>query len=263
MMVVPSGSFTMGSPTAEPSRANNEGPQHKVTIGRQFALGQFELTFDEWDACVAAGGCSGYKPSDTGWGRGRHPVINVSWDDAKAYVAWLSRMTGKTYRLLSEAEYEYATRAGTTTRYPWGDDVGNNNANCDGCGSQWGNKQPAPVGSFPPNKFGLYDMVGNVWVWTEDCYHDAYGISIGDLPDLPPGSPMEKFFDDFFKHHDGDAPNNDGTAWTAGDCSRRVGRGGSWGFGPNGLRSASRSGYVAVLRDHALGFRVARTLSTP
>ena len=121
MMVVPAGSFTMGSPTSEPEHSADEGPQHMVTIARQFAVGRFEVTFDEWDACAADGGCNSYKPSDEGWGRGRRPVINVSWDDAKAYVAWLSKKTGKSYRLLSGAEYEYATRAGTQTAYPWGE----------------------------------------------------------------------------------------------------------------------------------------------
>jgi formylglycine-generating enzyme required for sulfatase activity len=124
---------------------------------------------------VADGGCNGYKPSDQGWGRGYRPVINVSWDDAKAYVAWLAKKTDKFwYRLLTEAEYEYAARAGTTTAYPWGSAIGKNNANCDGCGSQWDGKQTAPVGSFAANGFGLYDMVGNVSAWTEDCYHDSY-----------------------------------------------------------------------------------------
>ena len=108
--------------------------------------------------------------SDSGWGRGRRPVIDVTWDDAQTYVAWLSKITGKPYRLLTEAEYEYAARAGTETAYPWGDEIGDGTmANCDGCGSQWDNKQTAPVGSFAANGFGLYDMVGNVWEWTEDC----------------------------------------------------------------------------------------------
>ena len=118
MVVVPAGSFTRGSPTSEPGHSADEGPQHTVTIARPFAVGRFAVTFDEWDACAADGGCNGYKPSDEGWGRGRRPVINVSWDDAKAYAAWLSKKTGKSYRLLSAAEYEYATRAGTQTAYP-------------------------------------------------------------------------------------------------------------------------------------------------
>ena len=130
MIVLPAGTFTMGSL----GRLSDEGPPHAVTFARQFAVGQFHVTFEEWDACFADGGCNDYKPSDQGWGRGRRPVIN-SWDDAKAYVAWLSNKTGKMYRLLTEAEYEYATRAGTRTAYPWGNSIGKNNANCYSCGS--------------------------------------------------------------------------------------------------------------------------------
>jgi formylglycine-generating enzyme required for sulfatase activity len=235
MIVVPAGSFTMGSPTNEPGRSSNEGPQRTVTIARQYAVGQFELTFDQWDTCVADGGCNGYKPSDQGWGRGYRPVINVSWDDAKAYVAWLAKKTDKFwYRLLTEAEYEYAARAGTTTAYPWGSAIGKNNANCDGCGSQWDGKQTAPVGSFAANGFCLYDMVGNVSAWTEDCYHDSYS-----------GAPT------------------DGSAWTSGDCSRHILRGGSWLFNPWLLRSASRNTNITVLRNSNFGFRVGRTLLTP
>jgi formylglycine-generating enzyme required for sulfatase activity len=234
MMVVPAGSFTMGSPASEPGRADSEGPQHTVTIARQFAVGQFELTFDQWDACIADGGCNGYQPSDEGWGRGNRPVINVSWNNAKAYVAWLGKKTGKPYRLLSEAEYEYAARAGTTTAYPWGADIGTNNANCNGCGSEWDHKQTAPVGSFAANGFGLYDVVGNVWAWTEDCYHDSYNR----------------------------APT-DGSAWTSGDCKLRVLRGGSWLSAPDGLRCALRGGDATDTRYSATGFRVGRTLLTP
>jgi formylglycine-generating enzyme required for sulfatase activity len=233
MVVVPAGSFTMGSPASEPGRSADEGPQHMVTIARPFAVGRFEVTFDEWDACAADGGCNGYKPSDEGWGRGRRPVINVSWDDAEAYVAWLSNKTGKPYRLLSGAEYEYATRAGTRTVYPWGDAVGTNNANCHACGSQWDAKQTAPVGSFAANGFGLYDMVGNVREWTEDCYHDTYS-----------GAPA------------------DGSAWIEGaNCYDRVVRGGSFLLAPAFLRSASRYWFTTDYRLRYLGFRVARTLA--
>jgi formylglycine-generating enzyme required for sulfatase activity len=224
----------MGSPESEAGRHSAENSQHKVTFGRPFAVGQFALTFEEWDACIADGGCNGYKPSDRGWGRGRQPVINVSWDDAKAYIAWLSNKTGKTYRLLAEAEYEYATRAGTQTAYPWGNDIGKNNANCDGCGSRWDNKQTAPVGSFAANGFGLYDMVGNVWEWTEDCWHDNYN-----------GAPANA------------------SAWTSGDCNRRVVRGGSWLSYPENLRSAYRFGFSPLYRSSDLGFRVGGTLLPP
>ena len=173
--------------------------------------------------------------SDSGWGRGRRPAINVSWDDAQAYVKWLSSITGKPYRLLSEAEYEYAARAGTETAYPWGDDIklnGKAMANCVGCGSQWDGEQTAPVGSFAANQFGLYDMVGNVWEWAEDCWNESYQ-----------GAPA------------------DGSAWTSGDCSRRIIRGGSWNDNPVLLRSAYRLRNNAGGRDVSLGFRVARTLT--
>jgi formylglycine-generating enzyme required for sulfatase activity len=233
MVVVPAGSFKMGSPTSEPGHSAEEGPHHLVTIARPFAVGRSEVTFDEWDACVAEGGCNGYKPSDEGWGRGRRPVVNVSWDDAQSYVTWLSKKTRKSYRLLSGSEYEYAMRAGTQTVYPWGDTVGTNNANCHSCGSQWDAKQTAPVGSFPPNGFGLYDMVGNVREWTEDCYHDTYN-----------GAPT------------------DGSAWLGGgDCYHRVVRGGSFLLAPAFLRSASRYWFTSDYRLRYLGFRVARTLA--
>jgi formylglycine-generating enzyme required for sulfatase activity len=231
MIVVPAGSFTMGGPTAE------QQPQHPVTIAKPFAVAIYETTFADWDACVTGGGCNGYKPNDLS-GRGQQPVIDVSWEDAQQYVAWLSEVTGKTYRLLSEAEYEYAARAGTTTTYPWGDDIklnGQAMANCDGCGSKWDNRLTAPVGSFPPNKFGLYDMVGNVWEWTEDCVHNAYN-----------GAPA------------------DGSAWIArGACGRRVLRGGSWDLPLDTLRSAYRGSNSSTARLMAFGFRVGRTLLTP
>jgi formylglycine-generating enzyme required for sulfatase activity len=189
------------------------------------------MTFDEWDACAADGGCNGYKPADQGWERGRRPVINVSWDDTKTYLVWLSRKTGKPYRLLSEAEFEYAARAGTTTAYYWGDEIGKGNANCR-CGSQWDGKQTAPIGSFAPNAFGLYDMAGNVYQWVQDCYH-------GDYNGAPTG----------------------GSAWTSGDCSLRVLRGGSWSSYLENLRSADRGRNSTDLRDDSVGFRVGRTLT--
>jgi len=228
MVVVPQGEFTMGSPSD-----NNEGPQHKVTIAKPFAVSKFEVTFADWDACLKVGGClQEGRASDAGWGRGTQPVIYVSWDDAKAYVAWLSRMTGKEYRLLTEAEWEYAARAGTKTRYSWGDEPGKNNANCDGCGSEWDGKQTAPVGSFKANAFGLYDMHGNVWEWVEDTPHANYE-----------GAPLN------------------GNAWVeGGESTYRVVRGGSWYFNPQFLRAAFRSWNSTIFRDGYLGFRVGRTL---
>jgi formylglycine-generating enzyme required for sulfatase activity len=232
MVVVPAGSFMMGAPPTE--KGLMEGPQHTVTIVKQFAVSKYELTFADWDACVTGGGCDGYKPNDWDLGRGQQPVINVNWGEAQQYVAWLSQVTGKTYRLLSEAEYEYAARAGTQTAYPWGVDIGKNNANCNGCGSQWDNKQPAPVGSFAANRFGLYDMVGNVWEWTEDCFHASYQ----------------------------EAPT-DGSPWISGDCSKRIARAGSWAQPPDYLRSAFRLMFSTDVRNVDFGFRVGRTLLTP
>jgi formylglycine-generating enzyme required for sulfatase activity len=231
MIVVPAGRFLMGSPAGQ--GRDNERPQHEVTIARPFAVAKFAVTFDEWDACAARGGC---RPdvSDSGWGRGRRPAINVSWDDAQTYVKWLSGITGKDYRLLSEAEWEYAAHAGTRTAYPWGDDVkldGKPMANCDGSGSEWSGKQTAPVGAFPANAFGLYDMVGNVHEWTEDCWNNSYQ-----------GAPA------------------DGSPWMSGDCRRHVIRGGSCYSHPDFVRSQVR-GKPTRDRHHSLGFRVARTLS--
>ena len=232
MIVVPAGSFTMGSPPTEKGHVDLEEPQHPVTIAKAFAVSKFILTFDEWDTCVAFGECIG-GATDVGWGRGQQPLINATWDDAQRYVAWLSKMTGKSYRLLTEAEYEYAARAGAQTAYPWGENVGKNNANCNGCGSQWDNTKTAPVGSFAANGFGLYDMVGNDMAWVEDCYHPNYI----------------------------DAPK-DGSAWTSGgDCTRRMDRGGSWHDTPDLIRSAARDRGTGDRRGYDLGFRVARTLN--
>ena len=233
MVVIPAGSFEMGSPESDEDGYDDERPAHRVEIGEAFAVGVYEVTFEEWDACVAAGGCAGYRPADQGWGRGGRPVINVSWEDAQAYVEWLSRKTGKQYRLLSEAEWEYAARGGSGTRYWWGDEIGSGRANCAGCGSRWDDKQTAPVRSFRANGYGLYDMHGNVWEWVQDCWH---GGSYREAP-------------------------TDGDAWKSGNCSRRVMRGGSWLSYPRGLRSAIRSWSVTGDRDNFLGFRVARTLA--
>jgi formylglycine-generating enzyme required for sulfatase activity len=168
MVALPGGTFLMGSPEGEEGRDADEGPQHEVTI-RSFAIGKYEVTFEEWDACVAAGGCNGYQPDDRGWGRGRRPVINVSWDDAQAYMAWLAEATGKPYRLPSEAEWEYATRAGTTTRYAFGDEITEKEANFGGTVGK-----TTEVGSYPANAWGLHDIHGNVVEWVEDIWHNSY-----------------------------------------------------------------------------------------
>ena len=231
MVVVPAGEFMMGSPADEKDHYGNENPLHRVTIARPLAVSKFEVTFEQWDACVAVGTCANVP--DGNMGRGTQPVINVTWDHVQQYVAWFSKMTGRPYRLLSEAEWEYAARAGTTTAYSWGDEIGKNNANCNGCGSEWDSQRTAPVGSFAPNQFGLYDTHGNVWEWVEDCLHTNYE-----------GAPK------------------DGSAWIAqGDCNNRVIRGGSWIGYAVGLRSALRFWFSADDHGTDLGFRVARTLN--
>ena len=160
MMRIRPGSFWMGCvPGIECERDEDK---RFVRISQAFEISRYEITFAQWDACVAQGGCNGYRPDDMGWGRGNRPVINVNMDDVKSYLAWLYGLTGHDYRLPSEAEWEYAGRAGSTTAYSWGNEIGRNRANCDGCGSQWDNSQTAPVGSFAPNAWGLYDMHGNV-----------------------------------------------------------------------------------------------------
>jgi formylglycine-generating enzyme required for sulfatase activity len=199
-----------------------------VMIAAPLAVGKFEVTFAEWDDCVAGGGCT-HRPNDRPWGRGRQPVMNVSWDDVQQYVAWLSRRTGKTYRLLSEAEWEYAAQAGTGHEQVAR--AGANEANCGGCGSRWDKKQPAPVGSFAANAFGLHDMLGNVSEWTADCW-DATRAGVA----------------------------SDGSARVTGDCALRVVRGASWNTNPGYTRSAHRSNSITDLRHVTDGFRVARTL---
>ena len=271
MVVVPAGSFMMGSPESEAGRLDamgrsDEEPLHKVAFAAPFAVGRFAITFDEWDACVADQGCQGYRPASGGegrggvetaleglanmqrrqeeaerWGRGRQPAIFISWDDATAYAAWLSRKTGKTYRLLTEAEREYVTRAGTTTPFWWGASISPGQANYNGSlaaygggakGQNWA--RPVPVDSFQPNPWGLYQVHGNVWEWTADCYLEHYS-----------GAPT-----------DGSArgcPAND-NRWP------RVMRGGAWVGAAANLRSASRYRNMPIYRSYDLGFRIARTL---
>ena len=225
---IPAGSFRMGD--IQGGGDSDEKPVHRVRI-KAFLLGKTEVTFAQWDACVAAGGCS-RKPSDEGWGRGSRPVINVSWKDiTEQFIPWLNKTTGKRYRLPTEAEWEYAARAGSETKYSWGNSIGRNKANCDGCGSRWDDSKTAPVASFATNGFGLYDMHGNVWEWTQDCWNSSYR-----------GAP------------------SDGSAWLSGNCSRRVLRGGSWVINPSNLRSANRNGKTTVNRNFSYGFRLARTL---
>jgi formylglycine-generating enzyme required for sulfatase activity/CHAT domain-containing protein/tetratricopeptide (TPR) repeat protein len=242
MVVVPAGHFIMGSPKSERDGfGNDEGPQHKVTIAKPFAVGKYAVTFAEWDACVADGGCRGDKSSDEGWGRGDRPVVNVNWEDSKAYVKWLSRKTGKRYRLPSEAEREYFARAGTTTPFWWGSSITPDQANYDSADEPYkgggatgkSRHQTVPVQSFKPNPWGIYQVHGNVNEWTEDCWN--------------------------FNH---DNAPKDGSARTSGDCSSHVLRGGSFQGEPGRIRSAFRFGWWSG-RSNGAGFRVVRTLSTP
>jgi len=227
MLTIPAGQFDMGSIAA--SAYTDEKERRTVTFAKPFAIGKYEVTFAEWDACVADGGCA-HKPSDQGWGRDRRPVTNVSWDDVQTYVAWLSKKTGKKYRLPTEAEWEYAARAGTATDYFWGDDVGTGKAQCKGCGGK-GEVGTTPVGGFEPNAFGLHDTVGNVREWVQDCYLYEYGK----------------------------APK-DGSAATEKDCQLRTLRGGSWNDQPRDVRSTYRYKANPWNSYALLGFRVAKTL---
>ena len=217
LVILPAGSYMMGSPPGEKERHDDEGPRHRVRISRPFAVGRYEVTFSEWEACRRAGGCS-RGPGDAGWGRGNRPVINVGWTDARKYVRWLSRKTGKRYRLSSESEWEYAARAGTTGPFHHGSTISTEQANYDGDYAYGSGRKgrhrgrTTPVGSFPPNGFGLYDVHGNVSEWVEDCRHDDYS-----------GAP------------------SDGSAWIrSGNCRHRVLRGGSWCDRPGFVRSAYR-----------------------
>jgi formylglycine-generating enzyme required for sulfatase activity len=223
MVVVPAGSFMMGG------RTDYATPAHSVTIPKQFAIGRYEVTFAEWDACLAERACKA-RPSDRGWGRNRNPVMNVSWLDAKEFAAWLSQKTGQRYRLPSESEWEYASRANTRGTYWWGADVGARHANCNGCGTGQAQKT-LQVGSFPPNAFGLYDTSGNVAEWVEDCWHADYQ-----------GAP------------------SDGSAWTTGQCQLRVLRGGAFDSSANYITTASRFRYDYDVAYSANGFRLVREL---
>lgn len=259
MVVVPAGSYQMGSPSYEAGRYDDEGPEHRVTIGQAFAVGVYEVTRGEYGRFVSTtgyegeSGCrvwtgekwesrSGRSWRTSGFGQSeREPVVCVSWQDAQAYTEWLSRQTGKTYRLLSEAEWEYVARAGTTTARYWGEGESGQCRYANGADSRtdfdWrigcddGYARTAPVGSYQQNAFGLYDVLGNVWEWTQDCWNASYA-----------GAPR------------------DGRAWERGECGRRVLRGASWYIRPRGLRSANRFGGLADNWVDSGGFRIARSL---
>ncbi len=238
LVAAPAGWYLMGAPENEAGSYGNERPRHRVTIAAPFAVGVHEVTFAQWEACVDGGGCNGYRPDDEGWGRATLPVINVSWLDAQEYVRWLSRRTGQPYRLLSESEWEYAARGGTTGPFHFGETISPTQANYKGTRTYGAGRtgryrqRPLAVGSFPANAFGLHDVHGNVWEWVQDCHHDGYA----------------------------GAPAN-GSAWETGQCDRRVARGGSWNLAPKYLRSAYRISESSGYRHNYVGFRVARTLA--
>ena len=230
MVVVPAGRFLMGCVSGN-NCSDSELPVHEVEVA-SFALSKYEVMFEEYDRFARDTGRS--RPEDQGWGRGRRPVIHVSWYDAVAYAVWLSEETGARYRLPSEAEWEYAARAGTTTAYSWGSEIGRNRANCESCGSRWDDDRTAPVGSFAGNAWGLHDMSGNVSEWVEDCRHPNWNYV---------GAPR------------------DGSAWTnGGDCGLRMLRGSSFIWWPLQLRLANRNFLrLDSRRDYTVGFRVLRT----
>jgi len=257
MIVLPPGEFTMGSPPDEPLRRESE-PQQEIAIPRAFAMSTTAVTWDQWEACVRDGRCDGAgvdaalrtgfdgqpNPDYRDWGRGDRPVVGVSWYDAQAFVGWLNAKTGEddAYRLPSEAEWEYGARAGTTTAFPWGPDIDHDYGNFGTDGEGLGGKtegrdtwldETAPVASFPPNAFGLYDMHGNIFEWTEDCYE-------ADRANAP----------------------SDGSASKEGNCANRVFRSGTFLSNPYMQRSARRGApYPATQRGrNYLGFRVAKTL---
>jgi len=226
MIVLPAGSFIMG----DNQGAKYERPAHKVTIEKSFALGQYEITFTQWEACAQEQACKA-APDDHGWGKGSNPIINLTYGDINDYVIWLSKKTKQKYRLPSEAEWEYAARAGTTSAYWWGDEVGENNANCRRCASKWSGKGSAPVGSFKANPWGFYDMNGNAWEWIADCWTPNYT----------------------------NAPNTS-TARTDGNCKEPVTRGGSWYYFPKLSRSAYRYKNPVNVFSYNISFRVAREM---
>lgn len=226
MIVIPAGSFVMGSAAGKP----REQPERRVAIERPFAMSRFEITFAEYQACVDLGACE-KTPDDHQWGMGDRPVINISFSETNDFVRYLRARTGKPYRLPTEAEWEYAARAGTDTPFWWGDDAGEEFANCRHCGSEWDGKSSAPVGQFAANPFGLFDMNGNVWEWIADCWNEDHQ----------------------------DAPATAAARGT-GNCERRVIRSGSWYYIARLMSASSRDSHPVQLWSYNIGIRVVREL---
>ncbi len=226
MIQVPRGVFKMGGSGA--STSNNEAPKHKVSV-RSFMISAFEITFAEYNRFAEDTRRS--LPKNGEWDANTHPVIDVSWDSAQAYTRWLSKQSGKNYRLLSEAEWEYAARAGSSTFYWWGVKVGSGNAHCFDCRTDFNTSKPAKVGTYRPNPFGIYDTAGNVYEWVHDCYHRNYN----------------------------NAPTN-GSVWEGGDCESRVVRGGAFRSPANSMRSSNREKFRSGKGQYNVGIRVARDL---
>ena len=230
MVDIPAGKFRMGD--IQGVGGKEEQPVHEVHIAQPFAMGRYEITFEEYDQFARATGRN--LPQDDGWGRGRQPVIHVSWNDAVAYAGWLSQQTGRHYRLPTEAEWEYAARAGAETAYWWGNEVKQGLANCLGCGSPYDGKRTAPVGSFKPNPFGVYDTTGNVTEWVQDCWHENYK-----------GAPV------------------DGSAWeqkNGSECGIRALRGGHSRRATISMRSSIRFSNRANAARNLIGFRLVREI---
>ena len=238
MVVINPGTGILGSPDSEEKRARFENPLRNTSISYKFEVSKYEITFDDWAKCLKDGGCAGHKPDDKEWGRGKRPVIDVSFNDAKNFVKWLNKKTGETYRLLSEVEWEYVARAGQTGPFGTGNGISSKDANFDGKAPYGAGaagpylRKTQPVGQYEPNAFGVYDMHGNVYEWVEDCWNADHTGAVGD------GSPR-----------------------TDGDCDFRVMKGGSWVTHGYQARAAARIRYVTDYRYDDYGIRIARTLN--
>jgi formylglycine-generating enzyme required for sulfatase activity len=233
MVVIPAGTAIMGSLPTDPDRTSEETPQHLIRLAQPLGVGRYPVTRAEF--ATYARDTVGTDSVARTWfeATDRDPAVMITWGEASDYAEWLSRRTGQHYRLPTEAEWEYAARGGTQTRYWWGDDIGRGNADCGMCRSRWDGRSTSPVGSFSPNPFGVYDMLGNVYEWVADCYWRDYSGASEDAS----------------------------TAFENADCGQRVLRGGSWMSNPDDVRAAARFELDPTVRQDVVGFRVVRTPS--